>query len=86
MNLPVCDRHLEGMAMECKTCDALLAKYQQAVGLYGNAAQRFQGESEDDFQLALKELKRLKQACNDAEDALVKHYGLDHPNPAATML
>ena len=64
--------------MECKTCDALLAAYKQAVNLYTNAGQSFRGALGDDSRLALKELRRLRQASKDADNALVAHLHQDH--------
>jgi hypothetical protein len=66
--------------MECKTCDALLANYKLAVRLFADAEQSFRGAVRSDFQLALKELKRLKQACRDADKALMDHWRQDHDN------
>src|SRR6516225_4616216 len=67
-------------AMECKTCDALLADYKRRVGLFTNAERGFRGLLGDEFPMALKELKRLKQACKDADDALIEHCRQDHGN------
>jgi excisionase family DNA binding protein len=64
--------------MECKTCDALLAAYKQAVNLYTNAGQSFRGALGDDSRLAFKELRRLRQACKDADNALMAHLHQDH--------
>ena len=64
--------------MECKTCDALLIDYKRQVALYMNAERGFRGLLRGEFPLALKELKRLKQACRDADDALIEHCDRDH--------
>ena len=45
---------------------------------YVDAGQGSRGLLGDDFQRIRKELKRLKQACRDADDALLAHLGLDH--------
>jgi hypothetical protein len=64
--------------MDCKTCEDLLAAYRSAVSLYTNAERSFRGLLGDGFPVALKELKRLKQACRDADDALTEHRRQDH--------
>ena len=64
--------------MECKICDGLLAEYEQRVRLFTNAERRFQETKRDDFPLALTVLKRLKQACGEADDALLKHCRQEH--------
>jgi hypothetical protein len=66
--------------MECKTCDALLADYKRQVALYTNAEQGFRGLLRGEFPLALKELKRLKRACREADDALIEHCDQNHGN------
>lgn len=64
--------------MECKTCDALLAAFKHAVSLYTNAGESFRGALRGDSRQALKELRRLRQACKDADNALVAHLHQDH--------
>lgn len=66
--------------MECQTCDALLAEYKQRIGLFTNAERRLRGTSGDDFRPVLIELKRLKQPCRDADNALIAHLRQDHSN------
>ena len=66
--------------MECKTCDELLGEYKRRVALFTNAERGFRGRLGDEFPLALQELKRLKQACRDADDALIEHCDQDHGN------
>ena len=66
--------------MACKTCDDLLAAYKRAVKVYTNAEPSFRGLIGDEFQLAFKELKRLGQACRDADEALMAHLRHDHSN------
>jgi hypothetical protein len=66
--------------MECEIYDALLANYKLAVRLFTKAELSFRGAIRDDFRLALKELKRLKQACKDADNALMDHWRQDHDN------
>lgn len=69
--------------MECKTCDALLADYKCRVRLFAEAERRFRSVIRDDFRLALKKLKRLKQACKDADTALMERWRQDHPTLVA---
>lgn len=64
----------------CKRCDDLLADYKNAVRVFTNAGRKFRGATRDDFPLELKELKRLRQACKDADDALMEHWRKDHPD------
>ena len=66
--------------MECEICDGLLANYKSCVRLFTNAQRSLRGAIGDDFQLALKELKHLKQACEDADRALLDHWRQDHGN------
>ena len=64
--------------MVCKTCDDLLAACKRSVRLFTDAERGCQGLHGDDFQLALKELKRLRQACRDADDTLMAHFSQHH--------
>ena len=64
--------------MECKTCDVLLAAYKQSVSLYTNAEQSFRGALKGDSRVTLKELRRLRQACKDADHTLMAHLHQDH--------
>ena len=64
--------------LSCKACDELLAAYKHAVKRYSTAELKVRGLLGDDFQLALKKLKRLQQACRDADDALNAHLSQHH--------
>jgi hypothetical protein len=64
--------------MECTTCEALLASYKQVVSLYMNAEQSFRGALGGDSLLTLKQLRRLRQACKDADNTLMAHLRQDH--------
>ena len=64
--------------MSCKACGELLAAYKHAVKLYSTAELKCRGMLGDDLQLALEELKRLRQACRDADDALMAHLSQHH--------
>jgi hypothetical protein len=58
----------------------LLGAYRVAISLYTTAQQRFQGLPGDDFKLAWKELKRLREACKAADEALLMHWHQEHPD------
>jgi hypothetical protein len=64
--------------MDCETCNELLAAYKHAVGFYTTAGRNIRGLVGDDFQVALKELVHLHQACMDAHAALTAHWSEDH--------
>jgi hypothetical protein len=64
--------------MDCKTCDELLAAYKHAVSLYTTAQRGFLGPLVGDFDLAWKELKRLREACRAADDGLLGHWRTEH--------
>ena len=64
----------------CKRCSELLADYRDAVSVLTDAGRKFQGPARGDFPVALKELKRLRQACKDADDALIEHWRQEHPD------
>jgi hypothetical protein len=64
--------------VDCKTCDELLSAYRGTAKLYTAAQERFQGLLGDDFKLAWKELKRLREACKAADEALLVHWRQEH--------
>ena len=66
--------------VDCKRCDELLATYKHAISLYTTAQSRIRGLVGDDFMPAWTELKRLRQTCLLADDALMEHLGQDHGN------
>ena len=68
--------------MGCKTCAELLRTYRQAAKLYAAAQERFQALLRDDFKLAWTELKRLREACRTADEALVAHWREEHTDLA----
>ena len=67
-------------AVVCKTCHDLLAAYKNAVRVYSDAELSCRGLLGDDFQRVRKEVERLRQACRDADDALIGHLHRDHSN------
>jgi hypothetical protein len=64
--------------MDCPRCNELLAAYRHAVGLYTTAERSIRGVPEDDFHVALTELRLLHEGCMDANAAVTKHWRLDH--------
>jgi hypothetical protein len=66
--------------VDCKTCAELLGAYRHAVKLYTAAQGRFQGLLKDDFKLAWEGLKRLREACKAADEALLLHWHQEHPD------
>jgi hypothetical protein len=70
--------------MACQTCDHLFAVYQFAVKLYAQAMGRMTGLVGADFQLALKELERLRGRCREANDAMTMHWQREHVGSNAT--
>jgi hypothetical protein len=67
-------------SVDCKTCAELLTAYRHAVKLYTAAQGRFQGLLGDDFKLAWEGLKRLREACKAADEALLLHWHQKHPD------
>jgi hypothetical protein len=53
------------------------------MGLYTTAERNIRGLPGQDFQLALKDLARLHQACMDANAAVTAHWRKDHQGPKA---
>ena len=66
--------------MNCKTCDDLLVAYQRAVRLYKTAARDIGTLVGDDFRRASKQAELLRQACRDADSAVMAHLRQDHSN------
>ena len=64
--------------MDCQRCKELLAAYKHAVSLFTTAERNMRGMVGDDFQVALKELQFLHEACQDANAAVTKHWRQDH--------
>jgi hypothetical protein len=64
--------------MACERCDQLLKAYKERMGLYATAERNIRGLPGQDFQLALKDLVRLHQACMDANAAVTAHWRKDH--------
>ena len=66
--------------MDCKKCDELVGAYKVAISLYTTAQRGFHGPLIGDFELAWKELKRLRQACKAADEGLLAHWREEHSN------
>jgi hypothetical protein len=49
--------------MACETCYHLLAAYQRAVILFGDAVRKGSGAIEDDSRLAIGETRRLSRSA-----------------------
>jgi hypothetical protein len=64
--------------MDCQTCNELLITYKSTVKPYTLVMQEMAGLVGADFQLALKELERLRVKCQEANDALTAHWRQDH--------
>lgn len=64
--------------MDCETCNKLLAAYKHCATVLTNAGLCIRGVRGEDFLPALKELKRLRQVCRDADDALITHWRQAH--------
>ena len=64
--------------MDCKTCDHVLAAFRHSVSLYKQAMQEVAGLGREDFQLALRELERLRANCQDANEAVMAHWWQEH--------
>ena len=68
-----CEHRSETRAMECKTCDSLLADYKYSVKLFTEAVRRLPGLVGHDRQLAHQKLEQLRLACRNADNALTAH-------------
>ena len=68
--------------MECERCDELVSAYEHAVSLYTTAQRKLQGLVGDEFRLAWKELKRFREACKAADEALLAHWREKHTDLA----
>ena len=68
--------------VDCKTCAELLSTYRHAAKSYADAQERFQALLRDDFKLAWQELKRLREACKTADEALIAHWRKEHTDLA----
>jgi len=66
--------------MACQTCNDLFIDYKSAVKLYTLAMRDMAGLVGENFQLAIKELERLRLKCRDADDAWTKHWRQVHSN------
>ena len=67
--------------MACKTCNELLAAYEQEVRLFGNAVSKISGTLGDDSRLAIQEAAHSLVKCRDANDALLAHLRHEHSKP-----
>jgi hypothetical protein len=65
--------------MACKTCNELLAAYERAVTLFGNAVLKIPGALGDDSR-AIQEAAHSLVQCRDASDALLAHLHQEHSN------
>jgi hypothetical protein len=70
--------------LDCETCNTLLADYQRCVEHLVDVGIRFRAVRGDSFLTALKELKRLRERCQDADDALMAHWSTEHGSLAGT--
>ena len=76
-------------AMDCKTCDEMLAAYQSAVGLYTTSVSEIETQYGEFFCVPHPKTKLLRQACRYrhkawmASDALMAHWREDQDGPAA---
>jgi hypothetical protein len=75
---PPCDHGSETRAMECKTCDSLLADYKYSFKLFTDAVRRLPGLVGHDRELAHQKLGQLRLACRDADYALTVHRCQHH--------
>ena len=66
--------------MDCQRCNELLGAYKAAVCLFTTAERNMRGMVGDDFQVALKQLRLLHEACLDANVAVTAHWRQDHTN------
>jgi len=64
--------------VDCKTCDELVGGYKVAISLYITAQRGFKGPLLGDFKVAWEELKRLREACKGADEALLAHWREEH--------
>jgi hypothetical protein len=64
--------------MDCETCNNLLAAYKHCARVLTNVGLCFRDVSGEDFPPALTELKRLRQVCRDADEALIAHWRQAH--------
>jgi hypothetical protein len=68
------------VGMNCRTCDDLLDAYKSAVRLYTTAAREIGTLAGNEFRVAFKQSEGLRQACRDADNAVMAHLRQDHSN------
>ena len=68
-----CDHRSETRAMECKTCDSLLADYKYSVKLFTEAVRHLPWLVGQERELARQKLEQLRLACRNADNALTAH-------------
>jgi hypothetical protein len=69
--------------MGCQTCGELLTDYKDAVGLFKNAVHNGRIARREDYLLEAGRAARWGRICRDASDALIEHWGKEHPGLAA---
>jgi len=65
----------DARAVACETCNRLLVDYKCSVHLFSDEVSRSLGALGSDSRL---DTRRLKQACQDALDAIIEHRRLEH--------
>jgi len=64
--------------LTCYTCDKLFRLCDAAVKTFSESSSRLSGMIGDDFQRAVEECDRLRQACQTARELLSAHIRSDH--------
>jgi hypothetical protein len=78
-----CDHRSETRAMECKTCDSLLADYKYSIQRFTEAVRCLPGLVGRDRELAHQKLEQLRLACRNADNALTAHRRQNHADLTA---
>src|SRR6516225_10586181 len=68
----------DAQAVACETCARLLADYKCSVHLFTDGLMYMRGSTESDFRLRTKQWDSLKQSCEQALDAIMKHRRRKH--------
>ena len=66
------------MAMDCETCNHLLATYRSSVSLFKDAVRKGSRAVGTDFRLTAEQAVRLSQQCKEAQAVLMAHWRKDH--------
>jgi hypothetical protein len=71
--------------MGCETCNTLVVEYKRRVKLFTDEVLKTRGALAHDATFAAKQLEFRQLKCQDAREAVVRHWRQDHDNLAPAI-